>query len=824
MSFPGHDQQQSPPIGPGIHSTPPGHNVPGPHPTHHNVPGAHPPGHNVRGAHPTHHNVPEAHPPGHNVPGAHPTGHNVPGAHPPGHSVPGAHPTHHNVPGAHPPGHNVPGAHPTGHNVPGAQPTGHNVPGAQPTGHNVPGVHPTGHNVPGAHPTGHNVPGAQPTGHNVPGAHPTGQNVPGAHPTPTGHNVPGVQPPPIRHMVPWHPPPPSMPTNHGVPGHPTHPRPVLAQGLPTEGPPGVTPVSTQQPQLGTGQPAATGQFPGFPGYPVQMPVPMGPGQSVLPGYGQGAASNPQPMTQPMPGIDPSAMYMYQQQAMGMGSGYPMPGTPEFQQLSPEQQKAMFQHMQYQQMLMQSQFMYFMQQQQQLQQFTMTQPQPQSLPQAPMAGELESTKVEPEKVHVSVKHCGDKDIEAEIAQASTKTVSLSLTEHAEGGSVSPEADNSPNEDLESENALQSFVVLGEDGSMIEDSKQGLEDTAGLRHLDQSPLETTQAVAIDTTELDRVVTMTSGSGQESGEPLSRVPEVGPQQSFAPTTDTKDDKIVTTTNPQQEIGDGDTKEMETATYRSIPHAEAAAAQKQALPDPSSTCDTGLDDVKESVPSTKHSDVASPSAASEKSTKPKLNMEEQTQQASFDGDTLPTKQRSPDDRPPNADTISTAENSSERDGETQTSDLAEEQDSVKSVPVGNVDDKIAPGSSLGGVMDPLTAETREPEALTKETLPSAEAQEVAKSIQEKAKQDEGSSASPPSEASGEGDPVDPVIGRTRPRRDSYAQAMEEGHGEQDQGTEASGVRTQRIPVCGTSVYRYLQGNVYSNIASINPFLFICV
>ncbi len=754
LSFPGHAQQQSPPIGPGVHPTPPGHNVPAVHPT------------------------------GHNVPGVHPT--------PPGHNVPRAH-----LPGVHPPGHNIPGAHPT--------PPGPNV--------HVPGIHLPGHNVLGVHPTppGPNV--------HVPGIHLPGHNVLGVHPTPPGHNIPGALPPSIGHTVPGHLPSPSMPKETGVPGYPIHPRPVLTQGSPTEGPPAVNPVSThQQPQPVTSQPAAVGHLSGFPSHQVQMPVP---GQNVLSGYhgyGQGATITPQPRAQPVPGMDPLAVY--QQQPMGMGSGFPLPGSPEFQQLPAGQQSAIFGQM-YQQMVMQqSQMWYFMQQQQQqLQQFTMTQQQPQSFPQASMAGEMESMEVEPEKG--PGKASEDKDIEAELQQASTETVGLNLN-LTEDNPENPDTEDTPDKDFDIlQSGEESFIILSQEGSMVEDLKPGLGDTAGLRP--HSPLETTtQAVAVDTSELetqtnqtsqDTVGTVASGSqqgsrethhpieeslqvpstdandkdgkvmntadtqpemgggdasekdaalnstcsvspgthdaamgytkpetrpdqasldrtgmdsasGQESGEGHSPPEGISSLHSITITTkEHKECKVTAAPGPPEETGDGISKENDDGVHQAVsmvsPEAAAGGDQTEQLPDhddadtmdTSNTGDTGAEDLKESMPPIVkpngklllqdhdekddgkdspdkkrkrledhtaeeqiHSGATNFSGAKDKlSTKPKLDTEAQTTQTSYTGDTTSTEENSLDHLLTGAGGKLTAENSSDRDGKTQSSDSAE-------------------------------------------------------------------------------------------------------------------------------------------------------
>ncbi len=386
------------------------------------------------------------------------------------------------------------------------------------------------------------------------------------HPTP-GYRMPGIQPPP------------PIPTNPGVPGYPIQPRPVLAQGLPTEGPPGVTPVNTQQPQPGTGQPAAMGQLPGFLGYQVQMPVP---GQNVLPGYGQGATFTPQPMAQPMPGMDPSAMY--QQQAMGTTGGLPVPGTPEFQQLTAEQQNAIFMQMHQQMLMQQSQMWYFMQQQQQqLQQFAMIQPQPQSLPQAPVQAEIESMEVEPEKGPGKASY--DKNIEAAIQQASTETAGLNLN-LTEDNPENPDAGNTPDKDFDSEtlpSGEESFIILSREGSVMGDFNPGLGDTGGMRR--HSPLETTtQAVAMDTSELetqtnqtsqDEVIVVASGSQQGSGEPhqpTGESPQVSSAEAYA-----KDEKLMNTADThgtQPDMRDKDASEKAaTALHSTCPGTHDAA-----------------------------------------------------------------------------------------------------------------------------------------------------------------------------------------------------------------------------------------------------------
>ena len=470
----------------------------------------------------------------------------------------------------------------------------------------------------------------------------------------------------------------------------------------------------------------------------------------------------------MAGFDPSAML--QQGGLGMATQYPMPGTVEFQQLSPEDQKTVFQmHM----LIMQN---YVMQQQQQLQQCTMTPPQ--SLPQAPGQGELESIEVEP----------GNDSVEANVKQASTETIGAKqhLTMLKEGNPESPEnadAGNSPNKHSEHENTLQHLQSGKETRTTINNNKvttanPQLEIGDGdAKEKDAATHMTHQSITPAQKQALPGHADTNGVLDDTG--------VGDFKESMPPISKASDKL-----PKQ---DHDTKGSMEHVKNQRKCTEEHTAEKQ--PEISS----GSPNV---------------TAPSQKSTKAKLTTEDQVSQTSYTGGSSSTEERSPDDKSSSTEGKPTVQNSSGRDKKEKSSD--DKLTSAKGKPtVENssgrdkkekssdpkqeaVKDEQTGGGNPGSSVDPLTAAAEQREALTQDTLSFAEAGEVMKSIKEKTNQDRGSArgpSSPPSDVAGGGHPDGQVFGTGRPHSDSYSRALKEGNKElQDKGSEASGVRRQTM------------------------------
>ncbi len=429
---------------------------------------------------------------------------------------------------------------------------------------------------------------------------PTGHMVSGVQPPPAGHMAPGVQSPPTNPRIPGVLPPPTDSGVAGVPGQAFQPRPMLPQGLPTEGPPGVTPVSghpLRQTHPGPGPPAI-GQFRGNPGQTIQMPAPV---PSVLP-PGLGAPQGPP--AQSVSGMPRSGASQHEGLGIGVAGEYQtgqMPGNVNFQQL--------FQQLPPDQILLFEQLLYAQTQMNQgqnvqvgLQQNISNAAPPSHAshsydgPNQTVGYPAELTEVLVEPAERAVTSTVTKD-EAEIEQVSREMVGINLQpgNMRNREAKTPVYGGSGNQSLGREKAPQN--MQNREDAMLDQDENGTQNPKqGPRH--DTPSHSTEAVAMDTTEqskqdfLDRTGVV-SGSPQRSGESHSppKMPKEGSPPSGNPTT--KVDMMSNAADMQQQIESGDATSKDITPRQNMTPGEDTHTPKQAIPN---STDTGDGDLKKS------------------------------------------------------------------------------------------------------------------------------------------------------------------------------------------------------------------------------------